>query len=127
VTNAARSRYRTGPSVPVWPGRAGRELAEHSPTHSAARALRTAGIEDATLHDLRRTAGSLALSKGVPLLVVSRFVGHSSPLVKARVYAHLLSDDALAEVPAAFEAVYGEANGSGEAAATTPQHDRQRS
>jgi integrase len=61
------------------------EVAEHSPTHTAARALRRAGIEDATLHDLRLTAGSLAVSRGVPLLVVSRFLGHSSPLVTARV------------------------------------------
>jgi integrase len=43
------------------------------------------------------------LSRGVPLIVVSRHLGHATPLVTARVYAHLLRDDQLAAVPASFE------------------------
>jgi integrase len=97
------------PSMPVWPGRGGKELAEHSATQAAARAFVRADLTDAagkataTLHDLRRTCGSLMLSRGVPLIVVSRHLGHATPLVTARVYAHLLRDDQLAAVPAAFE------------------------
>ncbi len=91
------------PSMPVWPGRGGKELAEHSATQAAARAFARAGLEDVVLHDLRRTCGSLMLSRGIPLIVVSRHLGHATPLVTARVYAHLLRDDQLAAVPAAFE------------------------
>lgn len=47
----------------------------------------------------------MMLSRGVPLIVVSRHLGTRRPLVKARVYAHLLRDDQLAAVPAAFEEV----------------------
>ena len=45
-----------------------------------------------TLHGLRHTAGSIALAAGVPLIVVSRQLGHANPHVTATVYAHLLSE-----------------------------------
>ena len=105
------------PDVPVWPGRDGSEMGERSPTQAAARAMVRAGLTDgdeqpiATLHDLRRTCGSLMLSRGVPLIVVSRHLGHADVQITARVYAHLLRADQLAAAPAAFEALYA-ANGS---------------
>jgi len=57
-----------------------------------------------TLHGLRHTAGSIALAAGVPLIVVSRQLGHSNPQITAKVYAHLLSDSQLDDVAAVFEA-----------------------
>ena len=56
-----------------------------------------------TLQGLRHTAGSIALAAGVPLIVVSRQLGHSNPQVTATVYAHLLSDAQLDDVAAVFE------------------------
>ena len=56
-----------------------------------------------TLHGLRHTAGSIALAAGVPLIVVSRQLGHANPHVTATVYAHLLSDSQLDDVAAVFE------------------------
>ncbi len=92
----------------MWPGRGGKELAIHSATQAATRAFHRAGLSGFTLHDRRRTCGSLMLSRGVPQIVVSRHLGHATPLVTARVYSHLLRDDQLAAVPAAFEDAFSQ-------------------
>src|SRR5262249_5508875 len=51
-------------------------------------ARRKAGFLDLRIHDLRHTVASLALQGGVPLSVVGKMLGHSSPSVTQR-YAHL--------------------------------------
>jgi hypothetical protein len=72
------------------------------------RVLRRAGLVDATgrplvsFHGLRHTAASVMLARGVPLLVVSRQLGHRNPNVTAEVYAHLLHDAQLDEAMGAF-------------------------
>jgi integrase len=47
---------------------------------------------DVLFHDLRHTAGTLALGQGVPLHTVSRMLGHSDPAMTLRRYAHVLED-----------------------------------
>jgi integrase len=53
---------------------------------------RIAGIENATLHDLRRTLGSLLTQAGAPLTTVQRALGHANPATTARTYS--ISSDA---------------------------------
>jgi integrase len=48
-----------------------------------------------SLHGLRHTAASIMLGAGVPLLIVSRQLGHANPNVTATIYAHLMSDSQL--------------------------------
>jgi integrase len=48
-----------------------------------------AGIEGVTIHDLRRTAGSMVLNAGGTLLEVQRLLRHSSPVVTEKHYARL--------------------------------------
>ncbi len=43
-------------------------------------------------HELRHTAGTLALRQGVPLPTVSKMPGHSDPAMTVRRYAHVLED-----------------------------------
>ena len=43
-------------------------------------------------HDLRHTAGTLAIKQGMPIHVVSRMLGHSDPAMTLRRYAHVLDD-----------------------------------
>lgn len=43
-------------------------------------------------HDLRHTAGILALQQGVPLHTVSKMLGHSDSAMTLRRYAHVLED-----------------------------------
>ena len=54
------------------------------------------------LHGLRHTCGSILLARGVPLIVVSRHLGHADPNITARVYAHLLSDAQLDQAAHVF-------------------------
>jgi len=51
-----------------------------------------ARLEDVTLHDLRRTAGSYMAQAGVPLQVIQHVLGHSHPGV-TRLYARLASQN----------------------------------
>lgn len=61
-----------------------RNLHRHYKTVLAAAGLST----DFTLHDLRHTAGSLMLADGRPITDVSKVLGHSSPIITGKVYAH---------------------------------------
>ena len=51
-------------------------------------ALKRAGLPPIRFHDLRHTAGSLMLSEGAHLTDVAEVLGHSSPVITARIYAH---------------------------------------
>ena len=92
----------------IWPGTDGAPVNAHSPTQAVTRALLRAGLVDddgrplVTLHGLRHACGSILLARGVPLIVVSRHLGHADPNVTARVYAHLLSDSQLDQAAEVF-------------------------
>jgi integrase len=53
------------------------------------RARIAAGIPDVTIHDLRRSCGTMLIRAGVDLYVVSKILGHSSVTVTQQRYAHL--------------------------------------
>ena len=53
---------------------------------------RIAGVENAHMHDLRRTFGSWLVQAGVPIHTVSRLMRHSDVSITARVYAHLSAE-----------------------------------
>jgi integrase len=59
--------------------------------------LEMAGLPKMRFHDLRHTAASLLLNNNIPVLVVSRILGHSKPSVTLDIYGHLyneMQDDA---------------------------------
>ncbi|MFJ6170559.1 tyrosine-type recombinase/integrase [Curtobacterium sp. NPDC092190] len=56
-------------------------------------ALTTVGLEAMTLHDLRHTAASLAISSGANVKAVQRMLGHASAAMTLDVYADLFDDD----------------------------------
>jgi integrase len=62
--------------------------------------LGAAAVPACRLHDLRHCRATVLLTAGVPVHVVSRRLGHSSPVVTMTVYAHLMpgSDDEAAAV-----------------------------
>jgi len=47
-------------------------------------------IEKITLHKLRHTHASVLIANGVPIMVVAKRLGHSSPNMLQKVYGHLL-------------------------------------
>lgn len=81
-----------------------------SVSHLAGKIGRRAGLVDgegrhiANAHGLRHSAGSIALSEGAPLTVVSSQLRHSRPSFTAARYSHLLGDSELDRFAAAHAA-----------------------
>ena len=57
------------------------------------RALESAGLDRMTVHDLRHTAASLAISSGANVKAVQRMLGHASAAMTLDTYADLFEDD----------------------------------
>jgi integrase len=55
--------------------------------------VREAGLTGLTLHDLRHTAASLAVSSGANVKAVQRLLGHASAAMTLDVYTSLFDDD----------------------------------
>ncbi len=51
--------------------------------------LESAGLPMIRFHDLRHTAASIMLNRGVPVIVVSRRLGHAKPSTTLDIYGHL--------------------------------------
>lgn len=54
------------------------------------KALSRAELPKIRVHDLRHTCATLMLDTGIPLVTVSKVLGHSSVAVTAKIYAHAL-------------------------------------
>jgi len=67
---------------------------ESTATHWFKAIARANGIKDARLHDLRHTAATFMLSKGIPLRMVQEILGHEDITTTAKIYGHVL-DSAL--------------------------------
>jgi integrase len=52
--------------------------------------LRDSGLPLIRFHDLRHTAATLMLNHGIPVIVVSRRLGHARPSITLDIYGHLL-------------------------------------
>ncbi len=86
------------------------------------RVLRMAGISRRVrLHDLRHTYASLALQRGVPLLVVSRQLGHASIAITADVYGHL-APEATREAARTWDAILAPMCAGRNPRATAPEN-----
>ena len=52
--------------------------------------LKRLGLPSLRFHDLRHTAATLLLARGVHIKVVSEMLGHSDVAITLRVYGHVL-------------------------------------
>lgn len=68
-------------------------------------AVKRAGVQKITPHDLRHTCASLAVSAGVNVLALQRMLGHTSAKMTLDTYADLFDDD-LDDVAATLHARY---------------------
>ena len=83
--------------------------------------LKAASLPRIRFHDLRHTAASLMLNHGVPALVVSKILGHSSPSVTLNTYTHStidmqsiavgIMDKIVAPIPISVSQLYSTAHG----------------
>jgi integrase len=89
----------------LFPNRAGNPVDEPHIRTALKRLLPLAGIHRRiTPHTLRHTYASLAIQRGVPLLTVSRQLGHASITTTANTYTHL-APDAAQEAADAWESI----------------------
>ncbi len=77
----------------VFADPSGEHFKPDSVTATACLIAHNAGLTGVGLHSLRHSHGSQLLSEGVSLPTVSRRLGHSSPDITARVYAHSFKSD----------------------------------
>jgi integrase len=78
----------------VFAGRRGEYLQRPKSSNGwLTRAVKAAGVQSITPHDLRHTCASLAVSAGVNVLALARMLGHKDPSVTLRVYADLFDTD----------------------------------
>ncbi len=63
------------------------------------------GVPAIRLHDARHGACSILLAGGVPIEVVQMILGHSTPTVTRRVYAHVMRKATSAQVERALALV----------------------
>jgi integrase len=83
-----------GPTDLVFTGSAGSYLPRPKSADGwFAAAIRRAGVQAITPHDLRHTCASLAVSAGVNVLALQRMLGHKSAKVTLDTYADLFDAD----------------------------------
>jgi len=72
----------------VFPNSLGDQLGHATVEHAWRVLLAKEALPVIRFHDLRHTAASLMLLAGVPVAEVSRMLGHSSPHITYKIYAH---------------------------------------
>lgn len=112
LTSSVLTALRELPHREGWlvPGRfAGRPVSRSRMGEWFDEALAAAGLSpELTMHALRHSFASIALSRGVPVTTVSQAIGHSNPAVTMSTYSHAMRqrhgdaeralDEALSEV-----------------------------
>jgi len=76
----------------IFPSSVGAPLNASNLRKDFLRLLSDANLPTMRFHDLRHTAASLMLNHGVPLIVVSRILGHAKPSITLDIYGHLIHE-----------------------------------
>jgi integrase len=74
----------------VFPSGAGTPLTASNIRRDFRKLLAASELPKIRFHDLRHTAASLMLNHGIPVLIVSKRLGHSKPSITLDVYGHLI-------------------------------------
>jgi len=74
----------------VFPSSVGTPLTASNIRRAFRKLLKASGLPIIRFHDLRHTAVSLMLNHSIPVLIVSKRLGHSKPSITMDVYGHLI-------------------------------------
>lgn len=74
----------------VFPSNVGTPVTGSNIRRDMRKLLKASGLPKIRFHDLRHTAASLMLNHGIPVLIVSKRLGHSKPSITIDVYGHLI-------------------------------------
>ncbi len=104
------SRFKADGDL-VFPSSTGRSLGPRNLTRRGLdKGLERAGLAKLRFHDLRHTFASLLVAEGLNVVFVSRQMGHRSPDITLKVYAHLWDQvEHASKAGAALDAVYAAA------------------
>lgn len=72
----------------VFPSTIGTPMVSYHLRKDFFRLLSVAGLPRIRFHDLRHTAATLMINHGVPIIVISKMLGHSKPSVTLDFYGH---------------------------------------
>lgn len=89
--NAAGTAWQDRTGL-VFTDSVGRPLLPESVSHRFGRDLAKAGVPRIRFHDLRHSAATALLTAGVPLVVVSEWLGHSGVGITASAYAAVVPE-----------------------------------
>ncbi|RIK32472.1 MAG: hypothetical protein DCC56_01305 [Anaerolineae bacterium] len=74
----------------VFPSNVGTPVTGSKIRSAMRKLLKASGLPKIRFHDLRHTAASLMLNHGIPVLIVSKRLGHSKPSITIDVYGHII-------------------------------------
>jgi integrase len=74
----------------IFPTSVGTPIHQHNLLDDFKLLLKQAGLPPFRFHDLRHTSASLMLNHNVPVIIVSRRLGHARASITSDVYGHLL-------------------------------------
>ena len=74
----------------VFPSNVGTPVMGSKIRYAMRKLLKASGLPKIRFHDLRHTAASLMLNHGIPVLIVSKRLGHSKPSITLDVYGHII-------------------------------------
>jgi integrase len=88
--NAHKESQTTGGHDLIFADETGEPIRDHRLYRNFKQILEEADLHDIRFHDLRHTAASLMLNYGVPVIIVSRRLGHAKPSITMDVYGHII-------------------------------------
>lgn len=74
----------------IFPSRVGTPIHQRDLQRTFKILLKRAGLPPVRFHDLRHCSASLLLNSGVPVIIVSRRLGHARASITSDVYGHLI-------------------------------------
>ena len=110
VEHLLRQKIMSDKIVPIngyiFHTRTGGPLAQRNMERVWESILREANVEKKKFHALRHTHATQLLAAGVPLLEVSKRLGHSSPTITLKLYGHAIPNHDYKVVLPAVEKIY---------------------
>jgi integrase len=91
----------------VFTDATGGALVGSSLSHRLTAACRAAGVAPFRWHDLRHAYASGSINAGVPIALVSKYLGHANVAITSEVYHHIATGDDHSAVIRATEAMLG--------------------
>ena len=103
----AENDEATGPNDYVCVSSNGTKINRRNLSHTLTSICKDAGLPQLNVHALRHSYGSILLSQGTNIKIISELLGHSDISVTYNIYIGISEDDKQSAVEAAFDTIKG--------------------